>query len=177
MEKRWYFISTYSGCEDKVKQNLEERIKTFGMEKDIFGIEVPKEDVIQIQKGKKLTVKKNFYPGYVLVEMDMDDYTWHVVRNTPRVTGFVGSGETPTPLSEIEVENILHRVTTSAERPKPKLVFERNEQVRIIEGPFANFTGVVEDVNSDHSTLKISVTIFGRSTPVELDFAQVEKIA
>jgi transcriptional antiterminator NusG len=109
--------------------------------------------------------------------MDMDDYTWHVVRNTPRVTGFVGSGETPTPLSDVEVEDILHRVTTSTDRPKPKLVFERNEQVRITEGPFANFTGVVEDVNADRSTLKISVTIFGRSTPVELDFAQVEKIA
>jgi transcriptional antiterminator NusG len=107
----------------------------------------------------------------------MDDYTWHVVRNTPRVTGFVGSGETPTPLSEQEVDDILHRVTTSTDRPKPKLVFERNEQVRITEGPFANFTGVVEDVNADRSTLKISVTIFGRSTPVELDFAQVEKIA
>ena len=107
----------------------------------------------------------------------MDDYTWHVVRNTPRVTGFVGSGETPTPLSEEEVEGILHRVTTAAEKPKPRLIFERNEQVRIVDGPFANFTGTVDEVNTDRNTLKVSVTIFGRSTPVELDFAQVEKIA
>src|SRR3989442_5295222 len=107
--------------------------------------------------------------------MEIDDYTWHVVRSTPRVTGFVGAGQTSSPLSETEVENILHRVTTSADKPKPKLVFERNEQVRIVEGPFANFTGVVEEVNSERITLKISVTIFGRSTPLELDFAQVEK--
>ena len=127
--------------------------------------------------AKKSSRRECFIPGYVLVEMEMDDDTWHVVRSTPRVTGFVGSGQTPSPLSEQEVENILHRVTTSADKPKPKLVFERNEQVRIVDGPFANFTGVVEEVNADRSTLKISVTIFGRSTPVELDFAQVEKIA
>jgi transcriptional antiterminator NusG len=113
----------------------------------------------------------------VLVEMDMDDYTWHVVRSTPRVTGFVGSGQTPSPLSEEEVQNILNRATTTAEKPRPRLSFERGEKVRIGEGPFANFTGVVEEVNSDRSTLKVSVTIFGRSTPVELDFAQVEKVA
>jgi len=138
---------------------------------------IPTEDVVEVRGGKKLISTRMLYPGYVMVEMNMDDYTWHVVRNTPRVTGFVGSGEVPTPLSEVEVDNILNRVITSADRPKPKLVFERNEQVRITEGPFANFTGVVEDVNADRSTLKISVTIFGRSTPVELDFAQVEKIA
>jgi transcriptional antiterminator NusG len=109
--------------------------------------------------------------------MDMDDYTWHVVRSTPRVTGFVGSGQTPTPLTEEEVKNILNRAASTAEKPKPKLSFDRNEQVRIVDGPFANFTGVVEEVNSDRSTLKVSVTIFGRSTPVELDFAQVEKVA
>jgi transcriptional antiterminator NusG len=109
--------------------------------------------------------------------MDMDDYTWHVVRSTPKVTGFVGSGQTPSPLSEEQIEEILHRVTTATDKPKPKLVFERNEQVRIVDGPFASFTGVVEEVNSDRSTLKISVTIFGRSTPVELDFVQVEKMA
>jgi transcriptional antiterminator NusG len=132
---------------------------------------------VEVRGGKKVVSARMFYPGYVLVEMEMDDDTWHVVRSTPRVTGFVGSGQTPSPLSEQEVENILHRVTTSSEKPKPKLVFERNEQVRIVDGPFANFTGLVEEVNSDRNTLKISVTIFGRSTPVELDFAQVEKTA
>jgi transcriptional antiterminator NusG len=117
------------------------------------------------------------YPGYVLVEMEMDDYTWHVVRSTPKVTGFVGSGQYPSPLTEEEVQNILNRATTTAEKPKPKLSFERGEKVRINEGAFANFTGTVDEVNPDRSTLKVSVTIFGRSTPVELDFAQVEKVA
>jgi len=113
----------------------------------------------------------------LLVEMDMDDYTWHVVRSTPKVTGFVGSGQTPSPLSEEEVQNILNRATTTAEKPKPKLSFDRNEQVRIVDGPFANFNGTVEEIDPDHSRLKVSVTIFGRATPVELDFASVEKIA
>src|SRR2546428_753074 len=147
-----------------------------GLGERIGRVMIPTEDVMEVRGGKKIVSPRMFYPGYVLVEMEMDDDTWHVVRSTPRVTGFVGSGQTPSPLSEQEVENILHRVTTSAEKPKPKLVFERNEQVRIVDGPFANFTGQIEEVNADRSTLKVSVTIFGRSTPVELDFAQVEKI-
>src|SRR6266849_5838473 len=169
MAMQWYIIHTYSGFEKKVKESLESRVAAFGLQEKIGRMMIPTEDVVEVRGGKKLVSSRMLYPGYVLVEMDMDDYTWHVVRNTPRVTGFVGSGETPTPLSETEVENILHRVTTSADRPKPK-------QVRIIEGPFANFTGVVDDVNSDRNTLKVSVTIFGRSTPVELDFVQVEKM-
>jgi transcriptional antiterminator NusG len=177
MAKQWYIIHTYSGFEKKVKESLESRVAAFGLQDKIGRMLIPTEDVVEVRGGKKVVSARMFYPGYVLVEMEMDDYTWHVVRSTPRVTGFVGSGQTPTPLSEEEVENILHRVTTSADKPKPKLIFERNEQVRIVDGPFANFTGVVEEVNSDRSTLKISVTIFGRSTPVELDFAQVEKIA
>ena len=176
--KQWYIIHTYSGFEKKVKESLESRVAAFGLQEKIGRMMIPTEDVVEVRGGKKMISSRMLYPGYVSRwKMDMDDYTWHVVRNTPRVTGFVGSGETPTPLSDEEVENILHRVTSSADRPKPKLVFERNEQVRIIEGPFASFTGVVDDVNSDRSTLKVSVTIFGRSTPVELDFAQVEKIA
>ncbi len=153
MAKQWYIIHTYSGFEKKVKESLESRVAAFGLQEKIGRMMIPTEDVVEVRGGKKLISSRMLYPGYVLVEMDMDDYTWHVVRNTPRVTGFVGSGETPTPLSDVEVENILHRVTTSADRPKPKLVFERNEQVRITEGPFANFTGVVEDVNADRSTL------------------------
>lgn len=175
--RKWFIIHTYSGFEKKVKESLESRVVAFGLQDKIGRMMIPTEDVLEVRGGKKVVSTRMLYPGYVLVEMDMDDYTWHVVRNTPRVTGFVGSGETPTPLSETEVENILHRVTTSADRPKPKLVFERNEQVRIVEGPFANFTGVVDDVNTDRNTLKVSVTIFGRSTPVELDFVQVEKMA
>ncbi len=177
MAKQWYIIHTYSGFEKKVKESLEGRVAAFGLTERIGRVMIPTEDVVEVRGGKKVVSARMFYPGYVLVEMEMDDDTWHVVRSTPRVTGFVGSGQTPSPLSEQEVENILHRVTTSSEKPKPKLVFERNEQVRIVDGPFANFTGLVEEVNSDRNTLKISVTIFGRSTPVELDFAQVEKIA
>lgn len=177
MSKHWYIVHTYSGFEKKVKESLESRVTAFGLQDKIGHIMIPTEDVMEVRGGKKVVSPRMFYPGYVLVEMEMDDYTWHVVRSTPRVTGFVGTGQTPTPLSEEEVHNILYRMTTSADKPKPKLTFDRNEQVRIVDGPFANFTGVVEDVNADRNTLKVSVTIFGRSTPVELDFGQVEKLA
>ena len=177
MSMQWFIIHTYSGFEKKVRESLESRVAAFGLQDKIGRIMIPTEDVMEVRGGKKVVSPRMFYPGYVLVEMEMDDYTWHVVRSTPRVTGFVGTGQTPTPLSEEEVQNILHRVTTSADKPKPKLTFDRNEQVRIVDGPFANFTGVVEDVNTDRNTLKVSVTIFGRSTPVELDFGQVEKKA
>lgn len=177
MAKQWYIIHTYSGFERKVKESLEGRVAAFGLQDKIGQVLIPTEEVVEVRGGKKVTSTRMFYPGYVLVEMEMDDYTWHVVRNTPRVTGFVGSGQTPSPLSDEEVQNILHRAASPAERPKPKVTFERNEQVRIVDGPFATFTGVVEEVNTDRSTLKISVTIFGRSTPVELDFMQVEKIS
>src|ERR1700727_3565563 len=177
MAKQWYIIHTYSGFEKKVKESLESRVAAFGLQEKIGRMMIPTEDVLEVRGGKKVISSRMLYPGYVLVEMDMDDYTWHVVRNTPRVTGFVGSGETPSPLTEEEVQNILNRATTTAEKPKPKLSFERGEKVRIGEGPFANFTGEVEEVNADRSTRTASWTIFGRSTPVELDFAQVEKVA
>ncbi len=177
MAKQWYIVHTYSGFEKKVKESLESRVAAFGLEEKIGQIMIPTEDVMEVRGGKKVVSPRMFYPGYVLVEMEMDDYTWHVVRSTPRVTGFVGTGQTPTPLSEEEVHNILYRMTVSTDKPKPRVTFDRNDQVRIVDGPFANFTGVVEDVNSDRSTLKVSVTIFGRSTPVELDFGQVEKMA
>jgi transcriptional antiterminator NusG len=177
MAKQWYIVHTYSGFEKKVKESLESRVAAFGLQEKIGQMMIPTEDVVEVRGGKKVVSARMCYPGYVLVEMEMDDYTWHMVRSTPWVTGFVGSGQTPTPLSEEEVQNILNRAVTSAEKPRPKLTFDRNEQVRIVDGPFANFTGVVEEVNSDRSTLKVSVTIFGRSTPVELDFVQVEKTA
>jgi transcriptional antiterminator NusG len=177
MAMQWYIIHTYSGFEKKVKESLESRVAAFGLQDKIGQVLIPTEDVVEVRGGKKVVSPRMFYPGYVLVEMEMDDYTWHVVRSTPRVTGFVGTGQTPTPLSEEEVQNILHRAATPSDRPKPKLVFERNEQVKIVEGPFANFSGIVEEVNAERSTLKVSVTIFGRSTPVELDFGQVEKQA
>ncbi len=176
MSKQWYIIHTYSGFEKKVKESLESRVTAFGLQDKIGQVLIPTEDVVEVRGGKKVITPRMFYPGYVLVEMEMDDYTWHVVRSTPRVTGFVGTGQTPSPLSDDEVQNILRRAATPSDRPKPKLVFERNEQVRIVDGPFANFNGSVEEIDSDHSRLKVSVTIFGRSTPVELDFASVEKL-
>ena len=177
MAKHWYIIHTYSGFEKKVKESLESRVTAFGLGEKFGQIMIPTEDVVEVRGGKKVVSPRMFYPGYVLVEMEMDDETWHVVRSTPRVTGFVGSGQTPTPLGVEEVQNILTRMTTASDKPKPKLTFERNEQVKIVDGPFANFSGVVEEVNNDRNTLKVSVTIFGRSTPVELDFGQVEKTA
>ena len=176
MAKHWYIIHTYSGFEKKVAESLRSRVQAFGLEDKIGDIMIPTEPVVEMRGGKKVTTPKMFYPGYVLVEMEMDDHTWHVVKATPRVTGFVGSGSMPSPLSEEEVDQILHRVTTSADKPKPKLSFERNETVKITDGPFTNFTGVVDEVNPDRSTLKVMVTIFGRATPVELDFLQVEKM-
>lgn len=176
MAKHWYIIHTYSGFEKKVAESLRSRIQAFGLDERIGQIMIPTEPVVEMRGGKKVTTPKMFYPGYVLVEMELDDHTWHVVKSTPRVTGFVGSGSMPSPLSEDEVDQILHRVVTSADKPKPKLSFERNETVKITDGPFTNFTGVVDEVNPDRSTLKVMVTIFGRSTPVELDFLQVEKV-
>jgi transcription termination/antitermination protein NusG len=173
--KNWYIIHTYSGFEKKVKESLEGRVTAFGLGDKIGRVMVPTEDVIEVRGGKKIISPRMFYPGYVLVEMEMNDDTWHVVRSTPRVTGFVGSGQTPSPLSEEEVQAILNRSATPTEKQKPKLTFERNEQVKIVDGPFSSFNGVVEEVNPDRNTLKVSVTIFGRSTPVELDFTQVEK--
>jgi len=175
-QKQWYIIHTYSGFERKVAESLRSRVEAFGLQERIGEVKIPTEPVIEMKGGKKVTSERMFYPGYVLVEMEMDEHTWHVVRSTPRVTGFVGSGTTPTPLSPAEVEQILHRVEVAADKPKPKLSFERNETVRIIDGPFTNFTGVVEEVNPERNTLKVMVTIFGRATPVELDFLQVEKM-
>jgi transcription termination/antitermination protein NusG len=176
MPMQWYIIHTYSGFEKKVKESLESRVAAFNLQDKIGRVLIPTEEVIEMRGGKKTVASRMSYPGYVLVEMDLDENTWHIVRNTPRVTGFVGSATAPPPLSETEVDAIINRVHTPQDRPKPKVVYERNEQVRIIDGPFANFNGTVEDIDNDHSRLKVSVTIFGRSTPVELDFASVEKL-
>ena len=174
--KQWYIIHTYSGFERKVAESLRSRVQAFGLEDKIGRIEIPTETVAERRAGKTVETQRLFYPGYVLVEMEMNDNVWHVVKSTPRVTGFVGTGQTPTPLSPEEVDQILNRAAVSAERPKPKLTFERNEPVKIIEGPFANFTGVVDEINPDRNTLRVLVTIFGRATPVELDFLQVEQV-
>ncbi len=173
---KWYIIHTYSGFERKVKESLESRVRAYPeLEHRIGRVLIPTESVTEVRGVKKYTSERMFYPGYVLVEMDMDDNVWHVVKGTPRVTGFVGTGQQPTPLSDDEVNQIVYRVRDSKEKPKLKVKFEKNESVRISEGPFASFTGVVDEVNEDRETLKVMVTIFGRSTPVELGFGQVEK--
>ena len=174
---KWYIIHSYSGFERKVKESLESRVVAFGLQDKIGKVLIPTESVTEVRGGKKYTSERMFYPGYVLVEMDMDDHVWHVVKSTPRVTGFVGTGQQPTPLSDEEVQHIVYKVADSREKPKLKVKFEKNETVRITEGPFATFQGVVDEVNEDRETLKVMVTIFGRSTPVELEFNQVEKVA
>lgn len=175
MPKNWYIIHTYSGFEKKVAETLKSRVAAAGLVEQFGEIMVPTEDVIEMRQGKRMVTSKLFYPGYVLVEMEMNNDTWHMVTSTPRVTGFVGSSQMPSPLTVEEVDRIVHRVETAAENPKPKLKFERSETVKINDGPFKDFTGVVDEVNDDRSTLRVMVTIFGRSTPVELDFYQVEK--
>jgi transcriptional antiterminator NusG len=174
--KNWYIVHTYSGFEKKVAESLSERKTAYGLADEIGEILIPTEDVVEMRGGRKVVSSKRFFPGYILVEMNMTDNAWHVVKNTPKVTGFVGAGSKPTPLSKDEVEQILTQVRSAAEKPKPKYVFERGEQVRINEGPFTSFNGTVDEVNLDKNTLKVMVTIFGRATPVELDFLQVEKV-
>ena len=174
--KQWYIIHTYSGFESRVKESLRQRADAMGMGEAIGDILIPTEEVVEMRDGRKIVSSKKFFPGYILVNMSMSDDAWHMVKNTPKVTGFVGTGIKPTPLSQEEVDRIINQVTTSAEKPKPKFVYKEGESVRIVDGPFSNFTGTVEEVNHDRNTLKIMVTIFGRSTPVELDFLQVEKV-
>ena len=175
-ERKWYIVHTYSGFEERVKETLRQRAEALGMGEAFGEIRIPTETVVEYKGGKKKETQRKFFPGYILVEMNMTDNAWHVVKNTPKVTGFVGAGAKPTPLTKDEVEQILTQVRTAAEKPKPKYTFDKGDQVRINEGPFAGFNGVVDEVNSDKNTLKVMVTIFGRSTPVELDFLQVEKI-
>ena len=174
--KNWYIVHTYSGFENKVKESLLERVKAYGLQAEIGDVLIPTEDIVEKRGGREVKTARRFFPGYILVEMNMTDHAWHVVKNTPKVTGFVGAGAKPTPLTKDEVEQILQQVRTAAEKPKPKYTFDKGDQVRINEGPFAGFNGVVDEVNTDKNTLKVMVTIFGRSTPVELEFGKVEKI-
>jgi transcriptional antiterminator NusG len=176
-DKKWYIIHTYSGFESKVADSLRSRAQAFGFAEKIGSVLIPVEEVVEMRAGRKVISKRLLYPGYVLVEMAMDDQLWHEVKNTPRVTGFVGGGNNPVPLTADEVNSILYRQASSAERPRPKQTFEKNETVRIIDGPFASFSGKVDEINTERDTLRVMVTIFGRSTPVELEFTQVEKIS
>ncbi|MHB1414636.1 MAG: transcription termination/antitermination protein NusG [Chloroflexota bacterium] len=172
--KQWYVIHTYSGYENKVKNNLEHRINTMDMRERIFQVVVPVEDEIEIKDGQRRTVQRKIFPGYVLVQMEMTDESWYVVRNTPGVTGFVGSGNKPVPLEENEVKTILKQMRV--ETPRIKVAFTKGQSVRIIDGPFADFIGVVDDISYDKGKVRVLVSFFGRETPVELDFLQVERL-
>jgi len=175
MEKKWYVIHTYSGYENKVKASLEERIKSSGNENYFSEIVIPTENVVEMVRGEKRTTSRKFFPGYVLVNMVMNNETWHIVRSTPKVTGFIGGGKKPTSIPDEQVKEILHQISEGKLRPKPKVSFEKGDSVRIIDGPFTNFNGLVEEVKPEKGRLKVLVSIFGRSTPIELEFLQVKK--
>ena len=173
---KWYILHAYSGFERKVKESIESRVQAFGLSDRVGRVMIPTEPVTEIVNGKKRTVERVFLPGYVLVEMELDNNLWHVLKDTPKVTGFLGTGDKPVALNEDEVSGILFRSETTKDKPSMKVKFEKGEQVRINEGPFANFNGTVDDVNEDRQTLKVMVSIFGRSTPVEIEFAKVDKM-
>ena len=172
--KRWYIVHTYSGYEERVKKSLEQRIKTMDAEDKIFQVIIPTEDEIEIRGGQRRTVTKKVFPGYVLVEMKMNDESWHVVRNTPGITGFVGGGNKPTPLADDEVKNILKQMRDGS--PQVKVGFRRGESIRVVDGPFSDFVGVVDEINMGKGKVKVLLSIFGRETSVELDFLQVERM-
>ena len=172
----WYIIHTYSGYENKAKLALEERIKSLKKEPFFGEVIVPEENVVELVKGQKKTTKRRFFPGYILIKMVLNDETWHIVKNTPKITGFVGDKVRPVPVPEAEVQKMTNRIAEGQAKPRPRISFQEGENVRVIDGPFSNFSGVVEDVNPDKGKVKVLVSIFGRSTPVELDFIQVEKI-
>jgi transcriptional antiterminator NusG len=176
MEARWYVIHVYSGFERKVAQSIDEQVKLTGMADRIEQVLVPTEEVVEVRRGAKVNAERKFFPGYVLVKMAMSDETWHLVKNTPKVTGFLGGRGRPTPITEAEAMRIMHQVQEGIERPKPSVTFEVGEQVRVSDGPFTSFSGLVEEVDEARARLKVAVSIFGRSTPVELEYAQVEKM-
>ncbi len=176
MEAKWYVIHVYSGFERKVAQSIEEQVRLAGMGDRIEQVLVPTEEVVEVRRGAKVNAERKFFPGYVLVKMAMSDETWHLVKNTPKVTGFLGGRGRPTPISEAEAMRIMHQVQEGIERPKPSVTFEVGEQVRVSDGPFTSFSGLVEEVDEARARLKVAVSIFGRSTPVELEYSQVEKM-
>lgn len=176
MAKRWYVVHVYSGFEKKVAESVMERAQAAGLEDLIEEVLVPTEEVVEMRRGRKVNAERKFFPGYVLAHMDLTDESWHIVTSTPKVTGFLGAGKRPSPISDREAQRILHQVKEGVDRPKPSVVFEVGEQVRVSDGPFTSFNGVVEEVDEEKARLKVTVSIFGRSTPVELEYSQVEKI-
>lgn len=175
MTKQWYVVHTYSGFENKVRLNIMEQFRTTSMEEQLGEIVVPTEQVVEVKGGKRRTSNRKFFPGYILIEMECNEESWYLVKNTPKVTGFLG-GTSPSPLSDEEVQNIVKQMKGESERPAQKVNFEKGENIRVVDGPFVNFTGVVDEVHPDRSKVKVMVSIFGRNTPVELEILQVEKV-
>jgi transcriptional antiterminator NusG len=176
MGMQWFVVHAYSGFESKVAQSIKEQAVTKGMDDMFENVLVPTEEVVEMRRGAKVNSERKFFPGYVLVRMDMNEQSYHLVKNTPKVTGFLGAGNKPSPISQAEADRILHQVKEGVERPKPSVTFDIGEEVRVNDGPFQSFNGVIEDVDEERARVKVSVSIFGRSTPVELEYGQVEKL-
>ncbi len=176
MAARWYVLHVYSGFENKVSESIREKAEKQGLQDCVEEILVPMEEVVEVKRGQRVNSERKFFPGYVLAKLDMNDNLWHMIKDTPKVTGFLGGGNKPVPISEKEAQQILQQVQEGVDRPRPSIVYDVGEEVRVTDGPFASFNGLVEDVDEEKSKLKVSVSIFGRATPVELDYNQVEKI-
>ncbi len=176
MAMRWYVLHVYSGFENKVSEAIMDKARQLGLEDRVEQIMVPMEEVIEVRRGQKVAAERKFFPGYVLAKLDMNDEVWHLVKDTPKVTGFLGAGNKPSPITEKEANQLMKQIQEGIERPRPSILFDIGEEVKVAEGPFASFNGVVEDIDEEKGKIKVSVSIFGRATPVELEFSQVEKI-